>query len=59
MSGKRNKDHPFLFDVEPVLPCWFGSPWLDHFSPPIGTGKGCQKCDAWQAECVAREKEKP
>lgn len=28
------------------LACVFGTPWLDHFVQPTGTGKGCQKCDA-------------
>ena len=37
-----------------ALVCCFGSPWLDHFSPPIGTGKGCSKCDEWLAEIDGR-----
>ena len=28
--------------------CSFGTPWLDHFDPPIGTGKGCPRCEAGQ-----------
>lgn len=28
-----------------TLTCWFGTPWLDHFPPPIGTGKGCPYCE--------------
>lgn len=27
------------------LACAYGSPWLDHFGPPLGTGKGCIYCD--------------
>ncbi len=26
--------------------CGLGGPWLDHFSAPIGTGKGCDRCGA-------------
>ena len=29
-----------------TLLCAFGTPWLDHFDPPIGTGRGCAACDA-------------
>lgn len=32
---------------EPIsdhLPCSFGTPFIDHFRPPIGTGKGCVPC---------------
>lgn len=32
------------------LACMFGTPWLDHFSPPIGTGKGCQACRDYPGE---------
>jgi hypothetical protein len=28
------------------LTCAFGTPWLDHWDPPTGTGKGCARCDA-------------
>jgi hypothetical protein len=28
----------------PLLRCYYGSPWLDHFRPPIGTGRGCLFC---------------
>ena len=31
--------------TEKPLVCAFGTPWLDHFAPPIGTGRGCQACD--------------
>lgn len=24
--------------------CTFGTPWLDHFDPPIGTGNFCVRC---------------
>ena len=27
------------------LACAFGTPWLDHLSPPAGTGRGCLACD--------------
>lgn len=27
-----------------LLVCAFGTPWLDHFEPPIGTGRGCVAC---------------
>lgn len=27
------------------LLCSFGTEFLDHFRPPIGTGKGCQFCE--------------
>ena len=36
------------------MPCAFGTPWLDHWDPPIGTGKGCEKCDAYKAKVYAR-----
>ena len=26
------------------LTCHYGVPWLDHFRPPVGTGRGCNKC---------------
>lgn len=29
--------------VKPLV-CYFGTPWLDHFDPPTGTGKGCNYC---------------
>ncbi len=30
-----------------VLTCAFGTLWLHHFKPPIGTGKGCHACDTY------------
>ena len=30
--------------------CAFGTPWLDHWDPPTGTGKGCPHCDAGQRQ---------
>lgn len=31
-----------------VLVCSFGTPWLDHFPPPIGTGRGRSSLkDGW------------
>ncbi len=33
-----------LFPKPCALTCAFGTPWLDHFQPPIGTGKGCNAC---------------
>lgn len=58
------RPQPTLFDVEPTKPkprapnrtadgelaCAFGTPWLDHANPPIGTGKGCTLCDNYQGE---------
>ena len=26
--------------------CVFGTPWLDHWDPPMGSGRGCTACDA-------------
>lgn len=26
------------------LTCVYGTAWLDHFPPPVGTGKGCAHC---------------
>jgi hypothetical protein len=31
-------------DRRKPLVCAFGTPWLDHFDPPVGTGKGCDAC---------------
>ena len=28
------------------IACCFGTPWLDHFAPPIGTGRECLWCQA-------------
>jgi hypothetical protein len=28
------------------LTCAFGTEWLAHFDPPIGTGAGCSQCEA-------------
>ena len=39
-----------LFDVEPELTCSFGTSWLDHWDPPVGTGKGCAKCATYKGE---------
>ena len=38
---------------DPALICWFGSPWLDHFDPPLGTGKGCLACQAFAGDEIA------
>ena len=35
---------------EPSETCMFGTPWLDHWDPPIGTGKGCEKCATYEGE---------
>ncbi len=36
-----------------ALACMYGTPWLDHFDPPLGTGKGCLWCAAVESEpCV-------
>lgn len=32
------------------LACAFGTPWLDHIQPPIGTGKGCVACEQWDGK---------
>jgi hypothetical protein len=29
-----------------AVACAFGTPWLDHFEPPIGTARGCSSCDS-------------
>jgi hypothetical protein len=36
------------------LMCHYGTAWLDHFDPPIGTGKGCPGCDGESAAIDAR-----
>ncbi len=40
---------PSLFDTpapEPKpLVCAFGTAWLAHFRPPMGTGSGCVACE--------------
>ena len=57
--GSSMKQQP-LFDIEPpfdiktAMPCSFGTPWLDHWAPPIGSGKGCEKCDEWLATIDVR-----
>ena len=38
-----------LFEMDPLV-CSFGTPWLDHWGPPIGTGKGCVQCDTYEGE---------
>lgn len=39
---------------EPPLVCSYGRPWLDHFKPPIGTGRGCLYCvTATASGCLA------
>lgn len=30
------------------LACAFRTPWLDHWAPPLGTGKGCARCEHGQ-----------
>jgi len=40
LFGKRTPKKP---PVKPLV-CAFGTPWLDHFPPPVGTGKGCAAC---------------
>jgi hypothetical protein len=42
MTGRRRKKEP-----KPLV-CYYHTPWLDHFAPPIGTGRGCAECDAKQ-----------
>ena len=36
------------------LVCIFGTPWLDHFQPPIGTGRGCLACATGQLPLFPR-----
>jgi hypothetical protein len=36
--------------VDGAIACAFGTPWLDHFTPPTGTGKGCAACDNWRGD---------
>jgi hypothetical protein len=36
----------------------YGTRWLDHFQPPVGTGKGCQACRQATEEACEREKQK-
>jgi hypothetical protein len=42
-------DRPLPFPTpkknQNALVCYYGTPWLDHFQPPIGTGAGCRFCD--------------
>jgi hypothetical protein len=33
-----------ITDASSTLTCSFNTPWLDHFQPPIGTGRGCIFC---------------
>jgi hypothetical protein len=33
-------------DTVATLTCAFGTPWLDHFGPPIGNARGCRRCEA-------------
>ena len=35
---------------EPSETCMFGTPWLDHWDPPSGTGLGCVKCATYEGE---------
>ena len=37
-----------------AVACAFGTPWLDHFDPPIGTARGCEACDTADQVTQAR-----
>lgn len=37
-----------------AVACAFGTPWLDHFEPPVGTGRGCLWCAGAADEACAR-----
>lgn len=39
--------------TEQPLTCGFGTPWLDHVDPPVGTGRGCAACAA-QTEAASQ-----
>ena len=60
-SGDENEDWAAVFGASDPgagpapLTCAFGNPWLDHFRPPIGTGKGCTACAAGQPLTPRRE----
>tara|TARA_R110000824_G_scaffold8899_3_gene40404 strand:- start:15905 stop:16090 length:186 start_codon:yes stop_codon:yes gene_type:complete len=41
------------------LACAYGTPWLDHFAPPSGTGKGCESCDALNRQFDEQLKDNP
>jgi len=39
--------------MEKPLTCAFGTPWLAHFDPPIGTGEGCTACAEYEGATPA------
>lgn len=43
---------------EKPLVCYFGTPWLDHFDAPIGTGKGCTYCANYRGIDAATAEER-
>jgi len=50
----RNKNIPTRREPNTTpdgrLACAFGTPWLDHFAPALGTGKGCRHCNNYRGE---------
>jgi len=38
-------DRPRSTATDDALVCAFGTAWLDHFDDPIGTGRGCDRCE--------------
>jgi hypothetical protein len=44
-APKKKTEAP---EAPPPLVCAFGTPWLDHFKPPVGTGQGCPHCDGYR-----------
>jgi hypothetical protein len=42
MKSKARGQLALPFELE--LVCFYGTPWPDHFRPPIGTGHGCAAC---------------
>jgi hypothetical protein len=46
-------------DRRKPLVCAFGTPWLDHFDPPVGTGKGCPRCwdETWNTPTGREQRE--
>jgi len=40
---KERREHT---DRRKPLTCAFGTPWLHHFSRPVGNGLGCRYCEA-------------
>src|SRR3990167_197289 len=45
--------------IDGQIACAFGTPYLDHFAPPIGTGKGCEACDTYHGEAPTPKVKRP